>query len=107
MSYESMSLLQFQDRFNSEEACLKAIFEARWPKGFICVYCNHNDGIRMARRRTIQCCVCRRQVSITSGTLFHRSKVPLVTWFWLIFLMSQDKGGISLCVYNKWDSQGQ
>ncbi|QQR55971.1 MAG: IS1595 family transposase [Candidatus Melainabacteria bacterium] len=49
----------------------------------------------MARRRTIQCCVCRRQVSITSGTVFHRSKVPLTTWFWLIYLMSQDKGGIS------------
>ncbi|QQR55752.1 MAG: IS1595 family transposase [Candidatus Melainabacteria bacterium] len=95
MPYESMNLLEFQRRFNSEEACLKAIFDARWPKGFICVYCHHNDGIRMARRRTIQCCVCRRQVSITSGTVFHRSKVPLTTWFWLIYLMSQDKGGIS------------
>ncbi len=49
----------------------------------------------MVGRRTMQCHLCRRQSSITSGTLFEDSKVALTVWFWLIFLMSQDKGGIS------------
>jgi ISXO2-like transposase domain/Transposase zinc-ribbon domain len=89
------SLLDFQRRFNCNESCLQAIFEARWPRGFICPHCGHNDGYRLSKRRAIQCVSCRRQTSITAGTLFHKSKVPLVNWFWLIFLMSQDKGGIS------------
>jgi len=89
------SLLDFQRRFNTEENCLQSIFEARWPRGFICPHCGHNDGYRLSKRRAIQCVSCRRQTSITAGTLFHKSKVPLVNWFWLIFLMSQDKRGIS------------
>ena len=95
MSYKEYSLLDFQREFGSEEACLRAIFRARWPHGFVCPKCGHNDGTRLSKRRAIQCSCCRAQTSITSGTLFHKSKVPLVYWFWLIFLMTQDKGGIS------------
>lgn len=95
MAYEGLSLLEFQRRYNSQEACLQAIAEARWPRGFICPHCQHNDGYRLSKRRAIQCTLCRRQTSITAGTLFHKSKTPLISWFWLIFLMSQDKGGIS------------
>jgi len=91
----SMSLLEFQRKFDSEEACIQAIFNARWPNGFRCPKCGHDDGYRLKTRRSMQCTSCRRQTSITSGTLFERSKTPLLNWFWLIFLMSQDKGGIS------------
>lgn len=91
----SMSLLEFQKKFASEEACVQAVFDARWPKGFRCPKCGHDDGYRLSTRRSMQCTSCRRQTSITSGTLFERSKTPLLKWFWLIFLMSQDKGGIS------------
>lgn len=95
MGYKEFGLLDFQRKFSSEESCLDAIFNARWPRGFVCPYCEHNDGTRLSKRRSIQCCSCRRQTSITSGTVFHKSKVPLRAWFWLIFLMTQDKGGIS------------
>jgi hypothetical protein len=88
-------MFDFQERFASEEACLGAIAKARWPHGFVCPKCGHDDGTRLSKRRAIQCCSCRRQTSITAGTVFHKSKVPLLRWFWLIFLMTQDKGGIS------------
>lgn len=91
----SMTLLAFQRKFRTEEDCLQAIFDARWPHGFLCPKCEHDLGYRLSQRRSIQCAACRRQTSITSGTLFERSKVPLQKWFWLIYLMSQDKGGIS------------
>lgn len=95
MAYKEHSLFHFMRVYSNEEACLEAVFNARWPNGFVCPKCGHNDGIRLPKRRTIQCCSCRRQTSITGGTVFHKSKVPLRSWFWLIFLMTQDKGGVS------------
>lgn len=95
MTYDSLNIIQFQRRFNSQEACLSALFRARWPHGFICPHCEHNDCYRLSKRRAVQCSNCRRQSSITAGTLFHKTKIPLQNWFWLMFLMSQDKGGIS------------
>jgi transposase-like protein len=95
MTYKKFTLLDFQRRFSSEEACLQAIFDARWPHGFVCPKCGHDDGYRLSKRRAIQCAACRRQTSVTAGTLFHKTKVPLTSWFWLIFLMTQDKGGVS------------
>ena len=96
MAYVNMTLSRFQKRFSSEESCLDAIFEARWPRGFICPYCEHNDGNRLhSRPRIVECCLCRRQTSITANTLFHRSHVMLSDWFLVIYLFSQDKGGAS------------
>jgi transposase-like protein len=93
--HDELSLPDFARRFSSEEACLNAIFNARWPNGFICPKCGHNDGYRLNRRRIVQCTSCRRQSSITAGTLFHRTKIPLTCWFWIIFLVTQDKGSAS------------
>jgi transposase-like protein len=95
MEYESFTMLEFFKRFDSDEACLEAIYKHRCPRGFVCPKCDHNDGNRLSKRRAIQCTSCRSQKSITAGTLFHKSKISLVKWFALIFLMSQDKGGIS------------
>ena len=93
MPYVELTLPQFLMRFNSEEACLQAVFDARWPRGFVCPNCQHNGGHRLSGRRTVQCASCRRQTSITSGTLFHRSHLPLMKWFLLIYLLAHDKGG--------------
>lgn len=95
MAYIDLTFPQFQFRFSSEEACLQAIFAARWPRGFVCPRCNHNGGYRLSGRRTIQCASCRRQTSITSGTIFHRSHLQLRLWFLLIYFVAHDKGGAS------------
>lgn len=49
----------------------------------------------IASRHLYQCAHCRYQVSITADTLFHTTKIPLVKWFWAIYLMASDKGGLS------------
>lgn len=96
MAYVDLSLPEFQRRFSSEDACLDAIFEARWPRGFMCPNCDHNDGRRLyCRPRIVECCNCRRQTSITANTLFHRSHIPLSQWFLAIYLFAHDKGGAS------------
>jgi transposase-like protein len=96
MAYIDLSLPQFQKKFDTEEACLDAIFEARWPRGFICPYCEHNDGVRLrSRPRIIQCFCCKRQTSVTANTIFNRSHIPLRLWFLAIYLFAHDKGGVS------------
>jgi len=95
MAHLDLTLPQFQTRFSKEEACLQAIHDARWPKGFVCPHCGHNDGNRISTRRSVQCCLCRRQTSITSGTLFEGSRTPLTQWFLIIYFVAHDKGGAS------------
>ena len=92
---EPMNAIEFQDRFQTEEDCLAYIEKMRWPQGFICPNCSHDFGYRLSQRRVIQCAVCRKQTSVTAGTIFHKTRTPLRHWFWMIFQMGQDKGGAS------------
>lgn len=87
--------LEFQDAFGTEEQCRAALAKLRWPKGFVCPNCSHDDGYQLRGRHLIQCTVCRYQASITAGTIFHKTHFPLRCWFWIIYQMTQDKGGAS------------
>lgn len=89
------TLLEFAKRFPDDDACLDYLEKLRWPKGFRCPNCGHDDGYRLEHRRLIQCAVCRHQTSATAGTIFHKTKTPLVKWFWMVYLLAQDKGGAS------------
>lgn len=95
------SLTAFMKTYDSEEACLAAIYRAKWPRGFVCPYCEHNAGYELRKPRMMECASCRRQTSITANTLFQDSKVPLVSWFLAIYLIANDKGGVSACRLEK------
>lgn len=92
MDDENLNFFEFQKRYSSEEACLESISKARWPKGFRCPKCGHDDGYKLSKRRAFQCTSCRRQTSITAGTVFEKTRLPLKHWFWIIFFVAQDKG---------------
>jgi len=49
----------------------------------------------LVNQRRHQCVKCRHQVSLTSGTVLHRTKTPLTYWFWAAYLMTTDKRGVS------------
>lgn len=93
MDFSSMTATEFQDWFSNEEDCQQALIDLRWPKGFVCPNCGHDDFYFLEKRGLHQCCVCRSQVSITAGTIFHGTKVPLRKWFWILFEVAHDKGG--------------
>jgi transposase-like protein len=86
---------EFHARFGTEEACQDYLAAWRWPKGFVCPACESKGSWRLTRRRLYQCTNCRRQVSVTSGTAMHKSKIPLTKWFWAVFLVGRHKKGIS------------
>ena len=95
MNYKELNLLEFQELFSTEEACERALEQAKWPKGFVCPKCNHQGGYRLSAERIMQCAGCRRQTSLTAGTIFHKTRTPLRIWFWIMYLVAQDKGGTS------------
>jgi transposase-like protein len=89
------SLREFQRQFATEEACQQYLAACRWPDGFACRRCGHQRAYTMVRQRHWQCAACRHQVSLTSGTILHNTKIPLTLWFWAAYLMTTDKRGIS------------
>lgn len=99
---EPISLRAFQKRFASEEDCAEHLFHLRWPEGFSCPRCRHRRAYRIQRRRWLyQCAACRHQVSLTAGTIFHKTRLPLQVWFWAIFLVAHDKRGVSASMLSR------
>lgn len=89
-------LLEFAARFRTEEACLEHLAQLRWPSGFVCRGCGGHQAWRLkARPRVYECAVCHRQESVTSGTVFHRTRTDLPKWFLAAHLMGRDKRGVS------------
>jgi transposase-like protein len=89
------TLLEFENRFPNEKTCWTALRQLRWPQGFVCPRCEGTESSFISTRRLEQCRSCRYQCSVTAGTVFHRTKIPLRTWFWAIFFVSRHKQGIS------------
>lgn len=94
--YNEMNLLLFQEQFRSEEDCHRWLFDTRWPNGFHCPTCGHEKYSLISTRRLYKCANCSYQASITAGTIFHKTKTPLLKWFWLNFRMSTSKTGVSI-----------
>ncbi len=90
-----LTILEFQKRFATEEACRGYLFASRWPEGFICPGCAACDVGAETRRHLWICTGCGRQTSITAGTVMHKTRMPLRTWFWAAYLVSTFHPGIS------------
>jgi transposase-like protein/ribosomal protein L37AE/L43A len=90
-----LTILEFQQRFGTEEACREYLFASRWPDGFICPACGGRDAGAQTRRHLWVCTACGRQTSITAGTVMHKTRLPLRTWFWAAYLVSTFQPGIS------------
>src|SRR6266403_1133376 len=90
------SLIEFQQRFGDEAACAQYLAAARWPDGFVCPGCGGGKAWRLETKAwTYECASCRRQTSVTAGTIMHHSKLPLTAWVWAAYLMATHSNGIS------------
>jgi transposase-like protein len=98
---ETMTLLEFQKKFNTEEACEAHLFQIRRSNGFVCLKCGHNEHFNIKSRRLFQCKHCNHQTSVTAGTIMENTQLPLVKWFWAMFLMGEDKRGCSALYLSK------
>jgi transposase-like protein len=82
--------------FPDEQACLGYLERLRWGDGFVCPCCGTVDGGWWAVRRGLRkCAVCHHETSVTAGTIFHGSRLPLTTWFAAIWYVVNQKQGVS------------
>jgi len=86
------TLLEFNDRFASEEACRAYLEALRWPTGFVCPLCEHPAAWR-TERHLYHCRGCGRQTSVTAGTILHGSHLPLRLWFAAMWHLTSQKYG--------------
>jgi transposase-like protein len=77
--------------FQSEEDCEKFLMKSRWANGFFCPRCDHDSFYEVKTRSLLECKECRTQISITAGTVMHKSKLPLLLWFKAIRMLIQDE----------------
>ena len=77
------SLHEFMARYGTIGQCEQALFAWRWPRGFVCPGYGHSAHCALNSRRLFQCNARARQTSVTAGTIFAGSKLPLTVWSWL------------------------
>lgn len=85
---------EFMDQFSTEEACRKYLIKVRWADGFKCPKCSHPAAWKLGRG-IYKCKKCNRDVSVTSGTVFHGSHIPLRLWFQALWSVVSQKSGVS------------
>lgn len=98
---ERISLLEFNQRFPSQKECIEHLFNLRWPNGFICPRCDSQKYGFHSGRFLYQCKDCRYQASLTAGSVMHKTRTPLMVWFWTIFMVACDKRGHSALSISK------
>ena len=90
-----LTVQEFRRLFGEERQCGAQLTRQRWPEGFRCPRCAGLSRGYIASRRVHECAGCGFQCSVTAGTIFHKTRTPLSSWFWAIYRMSHDKKGIS------------
>lgn len=100
-----VNLVSLIEDFGSEDRCRAYLEELRWPDGVTCPRCGSQAISRIHERNQFHCDgpapegskrrSCGYQFSVTAGTLFHDSHLPLWKWFLAIYLMVESKKGIS------------
>ena len=90
------TIRNFRRDFPDEAACLRYLADRRWPNGIFCEKCGKiTKHHLMTTRRSMSCQGCGHHVHPTAGTIYHKSRTPLTTWFHAVYLMAQTRGGIA------------
>jgi transposase-like protein len=88
------TILEFETRFASDEACRQYLMALRWPEGFRCPSCAHPKAWATARE-LLHCASCGHQTSVTAGTIFQDTRKPLRLWFRAMWYVTSPKHGVS------------
>ena len=88
------TLTDFEACFATDEACRAYLSQLRWPDGFVCPRCGSQESWMMNRGLWL-CRRCRRQVSVTAGTVFQSGHLPLTLWFRAMWYVTSQKNGAS------------
>lgn len=91
------TIKQFNERFSDDTTCLDYLFEQAYGDMPACPHCGviTPSYYRVRSRKCYECKDCGNQIHPLAGTIFHKSSTPLKDWFYVIFLFSVAKNGVS------------
>src|SRR3954451_15266450 len=104
MSTDALNLMAIQKRFNTEDAAREHLEKLRWPNGPACPHCGSAEVYRLTprpeskrpgRKGLLKCKYCRKQFTVTVGTIFEASHISLDKWLIAIYLLCSSKKGMS------------
>jgi transposase-like protein len=90
-----MTIIDLNRQFATEDRCREYLKRLRWPNGVTCPRCNAKTVSTLRTQGKYECSKCFYQFSVTAGTIFHDSHLPLEKWFLATYLMCESKKGIS------------
>ena len=88
-----MNIIDVFQQFPTQESCIAHLERARWPEGTRCPYCDSTRTARLQHRH--RCYACKTSFSVTVGTIFHHTHMPLQKWFVAVTLILNAKKGLS------------
>lgn len=95
MIFEGLSLLEFNDKFSTDENCYQYLCNIKWENGYQCAKCCHNKYFPGKQSCSRTCTRCKYSESATAHSMFHKLKFPLRKAFYIAYLVVSGKKGIS------------
>jgi len=94
---EAIDLCGLIQKFGDEQHCRNYLEALRWPKGVICPKCKGAKISSILKRDQYNCDneSCRYQFSVTAGSIFHDTHLPLMKWFLATYMLCQSRKGMS------------
>ncbi len=92
---QDMNMMKLMELYSNEEACREILEKLRWPDGVQCPRCGNKSIRNSYTREQFDCASCGYQISVTAGTIFKDTHLPLPKWFVAVYLMVESKKGIS------------
>ncbi len=93
--FTGINAIEFNKRFNCNEACYKYLIEWKWGKGFSCSRCGCKENYKGKTYYHRRCRICGYDESVTANTVFHGMKMPILKAFHMIFRLTAKKKGMS------------
>jgi transposase-like protein len=91
----AMNIVEVYKQFPTEDDCLAYLEKVRWQGTPICPYCQSDKTTAVPAEKRHHCNNCNTSFSVTVGTIFHHTHLPLQKWFLAVCLMLNAKKGIA------------
>jgi len=92
-----MTLIDVHTMFPTDEKCREVLVRLRWPNGPECPRCKGKAAELETEKQLFYCKECDYQFTVTAGTIFNDSHLPLIKWFAATLLLCEAKKGMSAC----------
>lgn len=94
MTLYPLNAMEFQKAFPMDRACFEYLCLVKWPDGFVCPFCHGSEAWKL-KRHILRCKHCKRDISVTAGTIFQDLRKPLTLMFRAMWYVVCQKQGVS------------